>query len=99
MPPPSSGGVALIEMLNILEGFDLEESGANAAATYHLLTEAMRRAFADRALYLGDPNFNPEMPLEELTSKSYAETLRENIQLDKASVSDSANFNKAHLQY
>jgi len=99
MPPPSSGGVALIEMLNILEGFDLEESGANAAATYHLLTEAMRRGFADRALYLGDPNFNPEMPMDKLISKSYAETLRENIQVDKASVSDSTNFNKAHLHY
>ncbi|WP_083572057.1 gamma-glutamyltransferase [Salegentibacter echinorum] len=99
MPPPSSGGVALIEMLNILEVFDLEEAGANSAKSYHLLTEAMRRAYADRALYLGDPNFNPKMPLEKLTSKEYAKKLQEGIQIDRASKSDSANFNKAHLRY
>lgn len=99
MPPPSSGGVALIEMLNILEGFDLEEARPNSAKSYHLLTEAMRRAYADRALYLGDPNFNPKTPLEKLTSKEYAKNLQESIQIDKASKSDSANFNKAHLQY
>ncbi|HKL36052.1 MAG TPA: gamma-glutamyltransferase, partial [Salegentibacter sp.] len=99
MPPPSSGGVAVIEMLNILESFDLEKQGANSAASLHLLTEAMRRAFADRAMYLGDPNFNPEMPLEKLTSKEYAKDLAGSIQLKTASVSDSANFNEAHLQY
>ena len=99
MPPPSSGGVAVIEMLNILEGFNLEKYGANSATSLHLLTEAMRRAFSDRALHLGDPNFNPEMPLEKLTSKEYAKDLTESIQLKTASVSDSANFNKVHLQY
>ena len=99
MPPPSSGGVAVIEMLNILEGFDLEKYGANSATSLHLLTEAMRRAFSDRALHLGDPNFNSEMPLEKLTSKEYAKDLTESIQLKTASISDSANFNKVHLQY
>ncbi|WP_339649897.1 gamma-glutamyltransferase [uncultured Salegentibacter sp.] len=99
MPPPSSGGVALIEMLNILEGFNLEETGHNSAASLHLLTEAMRRAYADRALYLGDPNFNPEMPIEKIISKKYAAELREGIEIKKASISDSANFNNAHLQY
>ncbi|SFF60627.1 gamma-glutamyltranspeptidase / glutathione hydrolase [Salegentibacter agarivorans] len=99
MPPPSSGGVALIEMLNILEGFNLEETGHNSAASLHLLTEAMRRAYADRALYLGDPNFNPEMPIEKIISKKYAAELREGIEIKKASLSDSANFNNAHLQY
>ncbi len=99
MPPPSSGGVALIEMLNILEGFDIEEAGHNSAASLHLLTEAMRRAYADRALYLGDPNFNPEMPIEQIISKEYAAELREGIKIKKTSVSDSTNFNNAHLQY
>lgn len=99
MPPPSSGGVAVVEMLNILEGYDLNAYGLNSAESLHLLTEAMRRAFADRALFLGDPDFNPDMPLQKLTSKSYADQLRKEIMLKKASVSDSANFNKAHLKY
>ncbi|WP_037321111.1 gamma-glutamyltransferase [Salegentibacter sp. Hel_I_6] len=99
MPPPSSGGVALIEMLNILENFDVENSGHNSAASLHLLTEAMRRGYADRALHLGDPNFNAEMPIAKLISKEYAKDLAGGIEVKKASVSDSANFNNAHLQY
>ncbi|MCM8570443.1 gamma-glutamyltransferase [Gramella jeungdoensis] len=99
MPPPSSGGTVLIEMLNILEGFDLSEKGHNSAESIHLLTEAMRRAYADRALFLGDPDFNEDMPLEKLTSKEYAADLRNTIQLHNASVSDSANFSEAHLIY
>ncbi len=99
MPPPSSGGVAVIEMLNILEGIPLKKYGQNSAQSLHLLTEAMRRAYADRALFLGDANFNPEMPLEKLTSKDYAGKLRESIEMKKASFSDSANFNKEHLAY
>lgn len=99
MPPPSSGGVAVVEMLNILEGYDLENKGHNSAASLHLITEAMRRAFADRALFLGDPKFNEQMPLEKLTSKEYAEELRNSIRENLASVSDSANFNKGHLIY
>ncbi|MCP9199937.1 gamma-glutamyltransferase [Gramella sp. GC03-9] len=99
MPPPSSGGVALIEMLNILEGFDLKKAGHNSAKSLHYLTEAMRRAYADRAQYLGDPDFNSGMPIDELISKQYADQLRKNIQEDRASVSDSAKFNKAHLAY
>src|SRR5262249_5845035 len=55
MPPPSSGGIALLEMLNLLEGYDLAGMGYNASQTDHLLIEAMRRAFADRAEFLGDP--------------------------------------------
>ena len=73
MPPPSSGGVALVEMLNILEGYDIQKSGHNSASSLHLITEAMRRAFADRALFLGDPAFTEPMPLAQLTSKEYAE--------------------------
>ncbi len=99
MPPPSSGGVAVVEMLNILEGYDLQNEGHNSAASLHLITEAMRRAFADRALFLGDPKFNEQMPLEKLTSKEYAEDLRNSIRENLASVSDSTNFNKGHLIY
>lgn len=98
MPPPSSGGVAVIEMLNILEGFDLKKMGHNSADYLHILTEAMRRAYADRALHIGDPNFNPDMSISELTSKEYASLLRETIDREKASVSDSANFSAAHLR-
>lgn len=98
MCPPSSGGVALVEMLNILEGFELDDIGHNSASYLHLLTEAMRRAYADRALHLGDPNFNPNMPLEKLTSKAYARQLRQTIDWYKASESDSASFNQALMR-
>ena len=64
MPPTSSGGVALVQMLNVLEGFDLKASGFGSARTIHLVAESMRRAFADRARHLGDPEFNPQMPVE-----------------------------------
>jgi len=99
MAPPSSGGVAIVEMLNILEAYDLGHMGHNSAESLHYITEAMRRAFADRAQFLGDLDFNPDVPLEELTSKKYANKLREEIQKEKASKSDSANFNKAHAAY
>ncbi len=92
MPPPSSGGVTLIQILNILEGFDLAASGHNSAQTLHLMTEAMRRAYADRAEHLGDPDFNESMPLDRLLSKDYAASLRASIDPDKASVSDENNF-------
>ncbi len=98
MPPPSSGGVALIEMLNILEGYDLKAIGHNSALYLHLLTEAMRRAFADRAEHIGDPAFNPNMPLERLMSKEYARELRSGVDLFKASVSDSARFGAVYLR-
>ena len=92
MAPPSSGGVALVEMLNILEGFDLTAAGHNSARYLHLLTESMRRAYADRARYLGDPDFNEDMPIERLISKEHAESLRGSISLTEASVSDPALF-------
>ena len=87
MPPVSSGGTTLLQMLNILEGYDLRTKGALSAASIHLATEAMRRAFADRARYLGDPDFNPEMPVARLVSKEYAAELRKTIREDRASVS------------
>jgi gamma-glutamyltranspeptidase / glutathione hydrolase len=92
MPPPSSGGVALVEMLNILEGFDLAGMGHNSADYLHVLTETMRRAYADRAEHLGDPDFNEGMPLQRLMDKDYAETLRASIDMDKASESSPADF-------
>ncbi len=92
MPPPSSGGVALVEMMNMLELVDLDSIDFNSTAYVHLIAEVMRRAFADRAEYLGDPDFNPDMPLDKLTSKAYAKKRFENIDMSKASVSDSALY-------
>jgi gamma-glutamyltranspeptidase/glutathione hydrolase len=88
MPLPSSGGIAQIEMLNILEGYDLAPLGHNSARYLHVLTEAMRRVYRDRALYLGDPDFNPDIPVERLTSKAYAAELRKTIDLERASRSE-----------
>ncbi len=96
MSPPSSGGTAVVEMLNILEGFDLRAAGFASAQHVHLLTEAMRRAFADRARHLGDPDFNPDMPIAKLTSKEYAAQLRKSISLNQASPSDPVTFNDAY---
>ncbi len=70
-PPPSSGGVVLIEALNILEGFDLAAQGAGSSASLHLIAEAMKLAFADRAAYMGDSDF-VAVPVERLISKEYA---------------------------
>lgn len=96
MPPPSSGGVVLVEMLNILEGYDLAAMGHNSAEYLHVLTETMRRAYADRAEHLGDPDFNEGMPLKRLTSKEYAEELRNTIDLERASNSDPELFAQAY---
>lgn len=85
MPPPSSGGAALVEMLNILEGYDLASAGHDSPRYVHLVAEAMRRAFLDRARFLGDPDFTTA-PLERLTSKAYAASLRASI-TDRASPS------------
>ena len=92
MPPPSSGGVALIEMLNILEPYDLRAAGFGSARTIHWYAEAMRRAFADRARFLGDPDFNPDMPVARLTSREHADQLRQTIAEQRASVSDPDSF-------
>ncbi|MEM9705956.1 MAG: gamma-glutamyltransferase [Pseudomonadota bacterium] len=84
MPPPSSGGIHIIQMLNILEGFDLKSLGHNSADYIHRLVEAMRRAYADRAEYLGDPDFF-DVPVSELTDRAYGEKLRNQINLRRAS--------------
>lgn len=87
MPPPSSGGVVLVEMLNILEGYDLKSLGHNSPEYLHVLAEVMRNAYRDRARYLGDPDFVKSMPLERITSKEYAEEIRKTIDLHHASKS------------
>jgi gamma-glutamyltranspeptidase / glutathione hydrolase len=92
MPPPSSGGVALVQMLNILEGYDLRTNGYNSAQNIHLVVEAMRRAFADRARYLGDADRNPQMPIDRLTSKEYAAQLRRTFDPARASKSSPTTF-------
>jgi gamma-glutamyltranspeptidase/glutathione hydrolase len=86
MPPPSSGGAVLIEMLNILEGFDMSKMEASSSERYHFMAEAMRRAFADRAEYMGDSDF-VKVPVAGLIDKSYAATLRSTIKTDRASTS------------
>ncbi|MCB9366056.1 MAG: gamma-glutamyltransferase [Calditrichaeota bacterium] len=81
MPPPSSGGAHLLQMLNILEGYSLSPYGPGSSAFLHLCAEAMTLAFADRAEYLGDPAFTP-VPVRALTDKAYAEHLRSTISTD-----------------
>lgn len=83
MPPPSSGGVHLIQIMNMLENDNLKEKGHNSAATLHLYIEAMRQAYADRSKYLGDPDFS-DVPVEELISKEYAALTRAQIPTDKS---------------
>jgi gamma-glutamyltranspeptidase/glutathione hydrolase len=85
-PPPSSGGTCLVEMLNILECFDLKKNARFSAETLHLMTEAMRRAYADRARFLGDPAF-VKVPAH-LTDKAYARDLARRIDLAKATPSE-----------
>lgn len=86
MPPPSSGGIALIEMLNILEQFPVPSMSFNSAAKYHIVVEAMRRAFADRAEFLGDPDFT-RVPASGLISKQYAAELAKTIRSEIATPS------------
>jgi gamma-glutamyltranspeptidase/glutathione hydrolase len=86
MPPPSSGGVALIEMLNILEPYDLKSKGLLTPPSLHLQIEAMRRAYLDRARSLGDPDF-VNVPVGELTSKRHARMVSATIDQGKASSS------------
>ncbi len=85
-PPPSSGGIALVEILNILEGFDLAKLGNRSAQSIHLTVEAFRRAFYDRAEFLGDPDF-AKIPVPQLLDKRYAEAWRESIDPNRASPS------------
>ena len=89
MPPPSSGGIALLEMLNILEAYDLKAMGWHSSKHVHHLAEAMRRAFADRAQFLGDTDF-VKVPVSALISDRYAEERRKSIDAERASSSREA---------
>jgi gamma-glutamyltranspeptidase/glutathione hydrolase len=95
MPPPSSGGTILVEMLNVLEGYDLAAMGHNSPEYVHHLVEAMRRAYRDRARFLADPDY-AQVPVERLTSKEYASALRETINVAMATPSDPTDV---HLPY
>jgi len=86
MPPPSSGGIHLVQILNILEAFPLGELGHNTAQTIHLMAESMKLAYADRSKFLGDPDF-VSVPVAGLTNKNYAEELRSRINLRGATAS------------
>lgn len=86
MPPPSFGGTSVIEILNILEGYDLKSCGHNSAAAIHLISEAMKRALADAAQYVGDPDM-VKVPAAGLTSKAYAQDLRKSIDPRRATPS------------
>ncbi len=96
MPPPSSGGVALVEMMNLLENVNFDTIPFNSTKYVHLIAETMRRAFADRAEHLGDPDFNLGMPIEKLISKDFAKQRFNNIDFDKASKSDASKFGQLY---
>ena len=95
MPPPSSGGIVMLQILNILEGFDIRSMGYNSSAKYHVLAESMRRAFADRAEFMGDPDF-VKVPAAELIDKDYAGKRRSTIDLKHAS--DSSNIGHGEVR-
>ncbi|WP_413728845.1 gamma-glutamyltransferase [Sodalis sp. RH19] len=86
MPPPSSGGIHIIQILNILENFDLAHMGAGSADAIQVMAEAMKFAYADRSEYLGDPDF-VKVPVQALTSKAYAKTLAQRIDVNRANPS------------
>ena len=92
MPPPSSGGVTLIQMMNTMELVDWDTIEFNSAEYVHVVAEAMRRGFADRAEHLGDPDFNPDMPVNRLMSKAHAKNRFDNLDMTTASVSDSTKY-------
>ncbi|MDJ0713481.1 MAG: gamma-glutamyltransferase [Prochloraceae cyanobacterium] len=87
MPPPSSGGIHLVQMLNLLEKFSLRSLGHNTAQTLHLMTESMKLAYADRSKYLGDSDF-VNVPISQLISKRYADILRRKINQNRATPSN-----------
>jgi gamma-glutamyltranspeptidase/glutathione hydrolase len=86
MPPPSSGGTHIIQILNVMEGYPIGFLGHNSSDTIHLMAEAMKRAYADRSEYLGDPDF-VDVPVKALTSKDYAAKIRDGISLNRATPS------------
>lgn len=96
MGPPSSGGVSIIQMMNMMEQVDWEEIEFNSTEYVHIVAESMRRAYADRAEFLGDPDFNPDMPIDRLISKEHAQNRFKHIDWERASVSDSSKFGQLY---
>ncbi|MBB1476736.1 gamma-glutamyltransferase [Shewanella sp. SG41-3] len=86
MPPPSSGGIHIIEMLNVLEQFPIDKLGHNTADTLHLMAETMKYAYADRSKFLGDPDF-VNVPVKQLISKEYAKSIASKISINKTTPS------------
>ena len=82
MPPPSSGGIHLVQLLNIIQNFPIDKAGHNTAYSTHMMTEAMKFAYADRSKYLGDPDF-VEVPVNKLVSVEYADKIASKISFDK----------------
>lgn len=97
MPPPSSGGIILLQMLNMLESYDLRASGFGTAPTLHLMAEVERRAYSDRAEYLGDTDFFP-VPIATLTSKKYSTSRFEDFVLDRATPSEKITAGQIPLE-
>lgn len=91
MPPPSSGGIVMLQVLNMLEGYDVRGMGSGSSAKFHVLAEAMRRSFADRAEYMADPDF-ADVPVAKLVDKKYAAERRSTIDPEKASASRDVKF-------
>jgi gamma-glutamyltranspeptidase/glutathione hydrolase len=96
MPPPSSGGIVMLQVLNMLEGYDLRAMGANSAAKFHLFTEASRRAFADRAEFMADPDF-ANVPTSKLIDKNYAAARRNSIDENKAGTSAAVGHGEVQI--
>ncbi|MBU1014389.1 MAG: gamma-glutamyltransferase [Bacteroidetes bacterium] len=96
MSLPCSGGITELETLNILENFNLKDYAHNSAKHIHILAEAFKQAFRDRSLYLGDPDFNTNIPINELTSKEYAQEIASRIDTLRASTSDTLELWKAN---
>src|SRR3546814_6187013 len=86
MPPPSSGGILLLQMLNVLEGWPMAELGFGSAASIHRMSETMRRAYADRFKHIADPAFH-DVPMNGLIAKEYAEAIRTGSDLQHATPS------------
>ncbi len=93
MPPPSSGGIVLLQTLNMLEKYDLRRMGHNSSEKYHVLTESLRRSFADRAEFMGDPDF-ADVPTLKLIDKNYAKKRADTIKLSNASESSKTGHGK-----
>jgi gamma-glutamyltranspeptidase / glutathione hydrolase len=96
MPPPSSGGIVLLQVLKMLENFDVKKMGYNSSEKYHVLAEAMRRSFADRAEYMADPDF-AVVPVKQLLDTNYLAARRKTINLEKASKSSEVKFGEVSI--